>query len=83
MSMVPDRTPDQTVPFALHTQDDAWIARHHGTRRQSDGRVVVYVPADEVDMIEFAGYRWMRHTFGDPPDDAITRDVCCRPEWVS
>jgi hypothetical protein len=71
----------QTVPFALRTDDAAWIARNHGTTDDA-GRVIVQVPAAEVTKITTCGRPFLMHTFADVPDDALNATIRCLAAWV-
>jgi hypothetical protein len=71
-----------TVPFALRTDDAAWIARNHGTTDEA-GRVHVQVPAAEVGKVTFCGKAMLRHVFADVPADALNAAIACPQAWVT
>ncbi len=70
-----------SIAFALRTDDAAWIARNHGTTDQA-GRVLVQVPAAEVQKITRMGKPWLQHTFADVPADALNATITCPAIWV-
>lgn len=71
----------ETVTFALCTYDAAWIARNHGTTDEA-GRVLVQVPAAEVEKITSCGRPFLMHTFADVPADATNATIRCLAAWV-
>jgi hypothetical protein len=70
-----------TAPFALHTDDEDWIARNGGTVDEV-GRVVVQVPAVEVEKITSCGRPFLMHTFADVPGDSQAATIRCLAAWV-
>lgn len=68
------------VDFALRTTDKAWIKRHNG-RADDAGRVIVQVPASQIDAVKFAGNDMLRHRFADCPKDSA-REVMCPAKYV-
>ncbi len=70
-----------TQPFALYTEDTAWIARNRGTRGEN-GRVLVQVPAAEVSKITSCGRAFLVHAFTDAPSDSPNAAIRCLAEWV-
>lgn len=70
------------APFALRTSDQAWIKRNGGVV-DSDGRVTVQVPADEIETFTFCGKTHLSHTFRDIPKDFGNGAVGCPAAWVS
>lgn len=71
----------ETTAFALRTDDAAWITRNHGTTGEA-GRVLVQVPAAEVEKVTFCGKAMLRHTFADVPADALNATIACPAAWV-
>lgn len=71
----------QTVPFALRTKDEAWIARNHATTDEA-GRVIVQVHADRVEKVTFCGHPHLRYCFADVPKDAGNANMMCPAIWV-
>ena len=67
--------------FAVRTDDAAWIARNHGTTDDA-GRVLVQVPAAEVERFDRMGRPWLRHIFADAPADALNSAISCPAVWV-
>jgi hypothetical protein len=74
-------TSTETATFALRTDDAAWIARNHATIGEA-GRVLVQVPAAEVEAFTRMGRPWIRHVFADVPADAINAAISCPAAWV-
>jgi hypothetical protein len=70
-----------TTAFALYTRDAAWIARNHGIAGPS-GRVLVQVPADQVEKVTLGGHAHLRHRFADVPKDAGNAHIMCPAIWV-
>jgi hypothetical protein len=71
-------------PFAILTGDHDWIARNHATPSpKGDGRVIVMLPASEVERHAFAGTEMLRHVFADVPDDQLNAAVACPVRFVS
>lgn len=70
------------TPFTLRTSDSTWIKRNKGTV-DSDGRVTVLVPADQVEALKFAGADMLRHQFADCPRDMANAHVMCPAVWVA
>ena len=71
----------ETTAFAVRTGDAAWIARNHGTLDDA-GRVIVQVPADQVEKVTFCGHPHLRHHFTDAPKDAGNAHIMCIAAWV-
>jgi hypothetical protein len=69
------------VDFALHTSDARWIRRHNG-RADEAGRVIVQVPAIQIDAVKIAGNDMLRHRFADCPRDAANPSILCPAKWV-
>jgi len=69
------------VAFALRTGDEQWITRNHAVIGEA-GRVFVQVPADEVELVKFAGTPMVRHVFTDCPADAVNAAISCPAAWV-
>jgi hypothetical protein len=76
-----DSTSSDLVDFALRTGDIAWIKRHNG-RTDDAGRVIVGVPAGEIDAIELGGTGMLRHVFADCPSDAPNGAILCPAAYV-
>lgn len=70
-----------TTKFALRTTDTAWIKRNNG-QLDKDGRVVVQVPADQIERFTFCGKTHLRHTFRDVPKDYPNGTVGCPAMFV-
>lgn len=70
------------VPFKLRTHDAEWIKRHKG-QIDDAGRVLVMLPANQVEQITFARKPWLRHKFADCPKDFPNALVMCPLKWVS
>ena len=70
-----------TTTFALYTHDAAWITRNHGITGPS-GRVLVQVPADQVEKVTFCGHPHLRHRFADVPKDAGNAHIMCPAVWA-
>lgn len=69
------------TPFAIRTTDTAWIKRNHATTGNA-GRVLVQVPAEQVEKITFCGKPWLRHRFADVPADSQNASIMCQAAWV-
>ena len=70
-----------TTAFALRTNDQAWITRNHGITDDT-GRVLVQVPATEVEKVTFCGQPMLRHFFADCPSDMDNPHIACPAIWV-
>jgi hypothetical protein len=70
-----------TTTFALRTSDAAWIKRNSGVTDET-GRVLVQVPAAEVEKITRCGKPWLQHRFADVPRDAMNAAITCPAAWV-
>ena len=70
-----------TTTFALRTGDTAWIKRHNGVTDET-GRVLVQVPASQVEKITRCGQPWLTHRFADVPADALNASLTCPAAWV-
>lgn len=71
----------QTAAFAVRTDDQAWIKRNNGVTDEA-GRVLVQVPAAEVEKITSCGRPFLVRTFADKPADAGNATVRCLAAWV-
>jgi hypothetical protein len=72
----------KTATFAVRTDDAAWVTRNHGVT-DAAGRVLVQVPAAEVERFERMGRPWIRHTFADVPADALNATISCPAAWTA
>jgi hypothetical protein len=70
-----------TVTFALRTSDQAWIKRNGAVTGEA-GRVLVQVPASEIEKITRCGRPWLQHRFADVPRDAMNASITCPAAWV-
>jgi hypothetical protein len=70
-----------TVTFALRTSDQAWIKRNRAVTGEA-GRVLVQVPASQVEKITRCGRPWLMHRFADVPRDAMNASITCPAAWV-
>jgi hypothetical protein len=71
----------ETVAFAVLTGDQAWIERHNG-QAGDNGRIIVQVPAGQVEKITSCGRAFLVHTFADVPSDAVNATIRCLAAWV-
>lgn len=58
-----------------------WIQRHNG-RADEAGRVIVQVPASQIDAVKIADNDMLRHRFADCPRDAANPLILCHAKWV-
>ena len=72
---------ETTTAFALRTDDAAWITRNHGVTDDA-GRVLVQVPAADVEKVTFCGHPHLRYRFADAPKDAGNANIMCPAIWV-
>jgi hypothetical protein len=70
-----------TATFALRTNDAAWIKRNGAVTGEA-GRVLVQVPASQVEKITRCGRPWLQHRFADVPRDAMNAAITCPAEWA-
>src|SRR5260370_22732470 len=63
------------VDFALRTIDQGWIKRNNG-RPDGQGRIIVQVPAAEVEVVKIGTGDMLRYRFTDYTMDS-TRVVLC------
>ncbi len=68
------------VDFALRTIDQGWIKRNNG-RPDGQGRIIVQVPAAEVEGVKIGNGDMLRYRFTDYPRDS-TRVVLCPARYV-
>jgi hypothetical protein len=67
--------------FALRTHDAKWITRNNGTLDEA-GRVVVMIPAGEIEAVQNGPAPMLRHVFRDRPKDFPDGTVMCPAMWV-
>ena len=72
---------NETITFALRTEDSAWIERNQATPGEA-GRVYVQVPASEVTQTTRCGKPWLTHVFADVPADALNAAIGCPAAWA-
>jgi hypothetical protein len=72
------------VPFALLTEDTAWIERHDAEPSpKGDGRVIVHLTESDVRRYRFAGVDMLHHYFADAPSDALNGNIACPVKFAS
>lgn len=72
-------TSTDLVDFALITRDQRWIKRHNA-QPGPKGRVIVQVPASEVEGVKMGKGNMLRHRFADAPKDGMNVTVC--PDYL-